>query len=477
MSAPDWVSKAVFYQIFPDRFRRGGRPAKPAPAGPFESWESPPTVRGFKGGDLWGVAAKLDYLAQTGFNAIYLNPIFASSANHRYHTSDYLRVDPILGGEEALRHLLDEAHARGMRVILDGVFNHSGRGFFAFNHLLENGPASPYRDWYYVRGFPLRAYGGRPNYEAWWDNPELPKLRVETPQVREYLLTVAGYWIEFGADGWRLDVPEEIKDMEFWAEFRRRVKEANPEAYIVGEIWHEAPNWIAPEGPFDAVMNYPLGRGVLGFVGDGVLDRRLAARSGLGELPQLDAAGWLDWTERVLAAYPEEVWSGQLNTMTSHDTPRLLTMLGGEPRRAALALQLLFLLPGAPSVYYGDEIGLEGGHDPDNRRAFPWDEEKWETGIKRAVEQVARLRRERAGLSEAGWRRLLAEGAGAAFARGDLLITVNAGSAPWRPELPCTDGRERRGLLAGGRLDCLEGRLAGAEIPPLSLEVWEAGTG
>ncbi len=473
MSVPAWVERAVFYQIFPDRFHRSGKPGLPAPAGPLEDWDAPPTVRGFKGGDLWGAAEKLDYLLEMGFNAIYLNPIFSSSANHRYHTSDYLKVDPLLGGEAALRHLLDEAHARGMRVILDGVFNHSGRGFFAFSHLLENGPASPYRDWYYVKGFPLHAYGSKPNYLAWWDNPELPKLRIETPAVRDYLLYVAEYWIRFGADGWRLDVPEEIKDMEFWAEFRRRVKGANPEAYIVGEIWHAAPDWVQPKGPFDAVMNYPLGRGILGFVGGDELDRELAARSGLGQLPQLDGPGWLVWTERVLQAYPEEARAVQLNLMTSHDTPRLITMLDGEVERAALALELLFTLPGAPNVYYGDEIGLAGGHDPDNRRSFPWRETSWNQEIRRRVAGMARLRSENPELRGSSWAQVWSEGGRAAFRRGRLLVTVNATARPWTLELACQelDGG-LQGLLHGGHLSCAEGRLCGALLPAFSLEVW-----
>ena len=474
MSTPAWPARAVFYQIFPDRFYRAGKAGKPAPAGAFESWQSPPTVRGFKGGDLWGAAAKLDYLAELGVSAIYLNPIFASSANHRYHTSDYLRVDPILGGDAALRHLLDQAHARGMKVILDGVFNHSGRGFFAFNHLLENGPASPYRDWYYVKGFPLRAYGGKPNYVAWWDNPELPKLRIETPAVRDYLLTVAEYWIRFGADGWRLDVPEEIKDMEFWAAFRERVKDANPEAYIVGEIWHPAPDWTVPQGPFDAVMNYPLGRGVLGFVGSAELDRALAAQSGLGELPNLDGGGWLDWTEKILGAYPDEVNRLQLNMLTSHDTPRLLTMMRGDASRAALALELIFTLPGAPNVYYGEEIGLPGGHDPDNRRAFPWDDRTaWNEEIRRRVQAISRVRAELP-LEGAAFERVMAVGNRVAFARGsDVLVTVNAAAEPWRLRLPCRGEGEWRGRLYGGTLNCDAGGLGGFELAGMNLEVWQ----
>jgi len=472
MSSPSWVKNAIFYQIFPDRFRRAGRQGLPEASGPFENWNSPPTIRGFKGGSLWGIAEKLDYLAAMGFNAIYLNPIFASSANHRYHTSDYLKIDPILGGEVAFRHLLNEAHARGMRIILDGVFNHSGRGFFPFNHLLENGAASPYQNWYYIKDFPLRAYNGKPNYEAWWGNPELPKLQIETPEVRNYILHVAEHWIRFGADGWRLDVPEEIKDLGFWADFRQRVKLANPEAYIVGEIWHEAPDWVWPAGPFDAVMNYPLGRGILGYVGGEKLNRQLAAQSGLGQLPHLDGAGWLEWTQRVLLAYPETMRTAQLNLLTSHDTPRLLTMFNGEAERAALALELLFTLPGAPSVYYGDEIGLAGGHDPDNRRAFPWNETQWNQEIKRRVKNIIILRKKLDDLRLPDWQPACAESERMAFWRGRLLITVNASAQPWLVGTTCSDVETRKGLLYGNGSESDRGGHASATVAGHTLEIW-----
>ena len=178
---PGWARDAIFYQIFPDRFARSDRVAKPSN---LEPWDSPPTISGFKGGDLLGVVERLDYLQDLGINALYFNPIFQSAANHRYHTHDYYQVDPILGGNAALRVLLDEAHRRGMRVMLDGVFNHASRGFFQFNHIVENGPASPYVDWFYVKQFPLRPYfapKGQQGYLAWWDLPALPKLKVETP--------------------------------------------------------------------------------------------------------------------------------------------------------------------------------------------------------------------------------------------------------------------------------------------------------
>ncbi|HEV7604376.1 MAG TPA: glycoside hydrolase family 13 protein, partial [Candidatus Limnocylindrales bacterium] len=280
VDTPAWVRDAIFYQIFPDRFAASDRVQKP---GVMEPWDAPPTDHGIKGGDLRGVAEHLDDLVDLGINAIYLTPIFSSASNHRYHTYDYFEVDPLLGGNDALRELLDAAHARSMRVVLDGVFNHSGRGFWPFHHVLEIGAASPYRGWFHLdqgrldAGQPLHAYpppGTPPSelgYEGWWGLPALPKLNIENPEVREYLFTVAEYWLRFGIDGWRLDVPEEIEDATFWQEFRGRCRAIRPDAYLVGEIWRIAPEWLHGDR-FDALMNYPLAEAILGYAGGGHLD-------------------------------------------------------------------------------------------------------------------------------------------------------------------------------------------------------------
>ncbi|MEM9808853.1 MAG: glycoside hydrolase family 13 protein, partial [Cyanobacteria bacterium P01_D01_bin.56] len=258
VQTPDWVKHAVFYQIFPDRFARTQRrPLPPAMDVPLETWEASPTLDGYKGGDLWGVAENLDYLQDLGINAIYFTPIFQSASNHRYHTHDYYQVDPMLGGNEAFADLLEAAHQRNIKVVLDGVFNHASRGFFFFNDILENGPSSPWLDWFRVEDWPLSAYdGAKPaNYESWWDNRALPEFNHDNPQAREYIMQIAEYWLRQGIDGWRLDVPFEIKAKGFWQEFRERVKTVNPEAYIVGEVWTDARQWL--DGTqFDGVMNY-----------------------------------------------------------------------------------------------------------------------------------------------------------------------------------------------------------------------------
>lgn len=428
VKTPDWVKRAVFYQIFPDRFARSRR-TQHVRGIHFKPWGSPPAEQGFQGGDLYGVAEKLDYLQELGVTALYLNPIFSSASNHRYHTFDYMTVDPLLGGDAALRFLLDEAHARAMRVVLDGVFNHASRGFWAFHHILETGGNSPYLDWFHVHGWPLNPYPRsgkeKTNYGAWWDNAALPKFNTNNPGVRDYLLEVARYWINFGIDGWRLDVPEEIKDEGFWQEFRAIVKAGNPDAYIVGEIWHDAEEWLRGDR-FDAVMNYVFSRNAMGFFGAETL--RTEERPGGFDLMPLTARQFARRVDHMVSIHHPEITQAQMNMLDSHDTARILWMYRED--ESALRLSLLFqmVMPGTPCIYYGTEIGMTGGPEPESRGAFPWEQaEQWNHDLLEFSKAVVALRHRYAALSVGTYRTLLHDHGHFAMRRdfeGELVVVI-----------------------------------------------------
>ena len=448
VDVPAWAADSVFYQVFPDRFARSGR--VPAP-GRFEDWDEPPTQAGYKGGDLYGLVDRLDDLADLGISGLYLNPVFTAASNHRYNASDYFAVDPLLGGEAALRTLLDAAHERGIRVLLDGVFNHSGRGFFPFQHVIESGARSPYRDWFYLdpdvldgrRGidpYPLGDPEGhhlRAGYRSWWNIPSLPKLRVEHPPTREFLLSVAEHWLRFGIDGWRLDVPADIEDPTFWPEFRRRVKAVRPDAYLVGEIWRESPEWLRGDR-FDALMNYPLGLAILGFASAGRLDQ--AAIDGQTDyrrfLKALDGPGFGERVRHLFELYEPATTSVQYNLIGSHDAPRARTCLAGDLGALRLATLLQLVLPGTPSIYYGDELGMEGGPDPDCRRGYPVVADEAALAMRAFVRAAVHARRDHVALRRGIVRVVAADGHAIALAREAdaqrALVLINSGREPAR---------------------------------------------
>ena len=488
VDAPAWVRDAIFYEIFPDRFAGSGRVPKP---GALEPWEAPPTLHGFKGGDLLGIVEHLGYLEDLGVTALYLTPIFQSASNHRYHAYDYLKVDPLLGGDDALRELLDAAHTRGMRVILDGVFNHSGRGFWPFHHVLENGAASPYRSWFHFdeaaldAGRPLLAYpplGTPPSaigYQAWWGLAALPKLNTGEPAVREYLLDVAEYWLQFGIDGWRLDVPEEIDDEDFWQDFRRRCRAIRSDAYLVGEIWRVAPEWVHGDR-FDALMGYPLAEAIIGFAGGARLDMGvvLGHPEYAAHILPTDGPTFAARLVDLLAAYEPEVVAAQLNVLGSHDTPRLRTVLGDDPTGVRLATLIQMTLPGSPCLYYGDEIGLAGGNDPDCRRAFPWDEGVWDHDLRAFVRDLVHVRAGEPALRTGQVNVVAAAGPAMAFERRldgtRLIVAVNAGEDPARLDLRLDEADGRRlapvelagGFGAVGGALAVSGGVASVELGP-----------
>jgi neopullulanase len=470
VDTPRWAREAVFYQIFPDRFAASDRVRKP---GGLEPWDAPPTVQGYKGGDLLGIAEHLDDLVDLGITALYLTPVFTSASNHRYHTDDYRHVDPLLGGDDALRELLDQAHARDMRVVLDGVFNHCGRGFLPFHHVAEAGSASPYRGWFHLdearlaAGQPLTVYPGPETmaeirrveatgigpgeaslrvlgFEGWWGLPALPKLRVEYPDTRAYLLDIAEHWLRFGIDGWRLDVAEEIGG-DYWEEFRVRCRAVRPDAYLVAEVWHPKPEWLTG-AQFDALMDYPLAEAILGYAAGPHLDLRVAAQHDeyRKHVVLRDGASFAAELERLLGLYDPDVTAVMLNLLGSHDAPRMRTVSGGDLASVRIATLLQMTLPGAPCVYYGDEIGMEGEQDPDNRRAFPWDRGAWDERLRGFVRAVIGLRRRHAALRDGELRVLGTSGGAFAMARrasGErFLVVTNAGAAPATLALTLPEG-------------------------------------
>jgi glycosidase len=368
--APAWVKDAIFYQIFPERFANGDKSLDPLN---IEPWGAMPKPKSYFGGDLQGIIDHLDYISSLGINCIYLNPIFWSNSNHKYHAKDYLKIDPHFGDEEVFKRLVDDCHKRGIRIILDGVFNHTGVDFFAFEDIKKNGARSKYVGWYNFYSFPV-APPNKPNYECWWNYGDLPKLMTHNPEVREYLFNVTEHWMKFGIDGWRLDVPNEIPH-PFWIEWRKLVKRMNPDAYIVGEIWDDPQPWLQGD-QFDAVMNYRWRQACLAFF----VNETITATT-------FDAS-----LAKLRNDCPSEVNYALQNLLGSHDTDRLLTLCHDDKKTMKLAWLFQMTYVGAPMVYYGDEIGMTGRKDHGCRGTMIWDEGKQDRDLLYTMRQLIGIR-------------------------------------------------------------------------------------
>lgn len=469
---PEWVKDAVFYQIFPDRFAKSDKVLKPHN---LEPWDELPTSQGYKGGDLYGVIEHLDHIQDLGATAIYFTPIFQSACNHRYHTHDYYQVDPLLGGNKAFYALRDAMHKRGMKLVLDGVFNHASRGNFYFNDILENGPHSAWLDWFIVHDWPLTAYSGeRPaNYEAWVGNRALPKWNTDNPQVREYIMQIAEHWLREGIDGWRLDVPFCITSPGFWNEFRTRVKAVNPEAYIVGEVWWDSTNYLQGD-QFDAVMNYMFTEPVIQFCGQNHLVRDLAiTHLSYDPYPAIDGQHFAVQLEKALFRYDWQVAQVQLNLLDSHDTARLLSVAGEDKATVRLATILLMTVPGAPSIYYGDEISLPGKHDPDCRRTINWDNRQtWDMETLGYYKQLISLRKAHPALRRGTFKTLQAGETSYAFSRAKeddkLIVALNVGDKAQKLDIPvkglAEDGATFKAVYGKGNVT-VEGGAIKVNVP------------
>ena len=372
LRVPEWVRGAVCYQVFPDRFRIGSGKADRSYIN--LPWGEKPTPGSFAGGDLDGVREGLPYLKELGVSLLYLTPVFRSRSNHKYDVEDYYEVDARFGGNEALRALVKAAHAAGIRVMLDGVFNHCSNENAIFQDVIRRGRRSPYYGWFYVDGD--AACVERRNYLTFADVPYMPKLNTENDAVIDYFCRVGAHWVtEYGIDGWRLDVADEIAP-RFLRRFREAVKAANPEALIVGEVWHEAHDWLAGDR-FDGVMNYGLTKACLDLLAFGAIDAR----------------GFADRLVLLLTRCTDPANEMMFNLLDSHDTERFLTRVKGDVRRLRLAMAVAFFLPGIPFLFAGDEIGVMGGYDPDCRRTFEWDRSRWDGELFRLAQRLAALRR------------------------------------------------------------------------------------
>ncbi|EFM10235.1 alpha amylase catalytic region [Paenibacillus curdlanolyticus YK9] len=440
---PAWVKDAVFYQIFPDRFANGDPSINPADVQP---WGGTPTFDNHFGGDLQGVIDKLDYLTELGINAIYFNPLFQAASYHKYDTIDYFAVDRHFGDIGTLKRLVAECHKRGIRVMLDAVFNHAGRYFPPFVDVLDNGAASPYADWFLIHEWPICDTRGSTTYETFGFEPHMPKFNTANPKVRHYLLDIARFWIEeCDIDGYRLDVANEV-DHGFWRKFRELVKSLKPDAYILGEIMHDSMPWLQGD-QLDGVMNYPITDFILKFMVKDVFDAREFADA---------VGGWM-------ALYPHQVNETAFNLLSSHDIPRLLSSCQGNIDRMKLAVMFQFTYPGAPCIYYGDEIGLTGEGDPDNRKCMEWDIDRQDRDLFYHFAQTIALRKRHEALRNGMFRFLYAPSDSRLIVyerkneHEHFIIAMNASPEPQTLDLPLPEGHWQDQWNSHTRLSVVDG--------------------
>lgn len=368
---PDWAKSAVVYQIFPTRFATTEKVDK-------KLWYKEPIEWDDDlHGNLAGITEHIPYLKELGIDVIYMTPIFRSNSSHKYDTIDYYTVDPSLGDEMELHRLVDTAHSNGMRVMLDGVFNHTSPDFFAFKDIIKNGRNSRYYDWYYMDSEDV-SFGSRtekPSFQSFAYVGFMPKLNLKNPEAAKYVTDVACHYIkDFGIDGFRLDVGDEIGH-SFWKQFRRAVKAVNPDALLVGEIWHMAADFLQGD-EWDSVMNYAFYKNIGQMICDG----------------SVSPSEFVSQQSVLNGQYHSAVIPVLWNLIDSHDTSRFLWRAGGDRRKLSLAAAFQMLLPGTPFIYYGDEVAMSGGDDPDNRRGMLWDESKQDKDMYRFYQRLTYFR-------------------------------------------------------------------------------------
>ncbi|MCR5641327.1 MAG: glycoside hydrolase family 13 protein [Lachnospiraceae bacterium] len=355
---PSWVNATIWYQIFPERFCNGDPSNDPEGCLP---WKSEPQTnhRSYYGGDLQGIIDKVPYLQDLGITGLYLTPVFEADSNHKYNTKDYRKVDPAFGTNETLRQLVDACHEAGIRVMLDGVFNHTGTDFPMWRDVMEKGRDSEYADWYMINRWPVElgrdTKDGR--YYSFAFSDQMPKLDTNHPAVRKYLLDIVEFWMNtFDIDGLRLDVGNEISH-RFLKELRIRCKAKKPDFYLLGEIWHDSMDWLRGD-EYDGVMNYPLSTAINNFW---VFEH--------WKKEEFEYA-----INKSFTTYMQQANDVLFNLLDSHDTSRLMHKVGNDLDVFYQQLAVLYTMPGCPCIFYGTEVAMEGAHDPDCRRCMPWEE-------------------------------------------------------------------------------------------------------
>ena len=386
---PDWVKEGIIYEIFPERFANGNAKNDPDKV---EKWGGKPKPDNFFGGDLEGIINRLSYLTELGINVIYMTPIFEAPTNHKYDTADYYKIDPHFGDLDTVKKLVKESHKRGIKVIFDAVFNHCGYNFFAFQDVIKKGEKSKYMDWFYIHDLPI-VTKPHPNYETFANDVwTMPKLKTSNPEVKEYLLDVARYWVEeAGIDGWRLDVSNEV-DHDFWREFRKVVRKANSDILIIGEIWHDASPWLEGD-QYDSVMNYLFRDAVIDFI----------AKKSIG-VSTFDAR-----LTKARMKYKDQVNYAMFNLIDSHDTERFLTSADNNIDRLKLAALLQMTYPGMPMVYYGTEIGMSGFNDPDCRKTMVWEKKEQDEELLAYYKKLISVRKSFQALTRGDYKSLIVD--------------------------------------------------------------------
>ena len=495
--SPTWVHDTVFYQIFPDRFADGdpsnnvrdheyecyGKPVVARPWG-----EIPRSIREagaveFFGGDLWGIIQHLDYLQDLGINALYLTPVFTSPSNHKYDTVDYRHVDAHFGGDEALIALRNALDERDMRLMLDFVPNHcsSEHPWFLAAQADLNAPSAEF----------FTFYQWPDEYETWLGVRSLPKLNYRSLRLREQMYagedSIARHWLKppFRIDGWRVDVANMLArqgdsqlEHKVGRGLRRAIKSIAPQAYLIGENWYDSSPQLQGD-ELDATMNYrgfsvPLQQWLAGF------DASLAWRPGMQDPHMLPTAALADQWRAFIAAIPWQIAAQQFNLLGSHDTRRIQTVVGEDEALERIAVMLLFTFPGTPSVYYGDEIGIGGGGDPDNRRCMIWDQRAWDSGRRAFYRQCTHLRRSSPALRHGGFQILYAAGETLAFMREapeERLVVVARRAADGLDALPVRhgglpDGLVLKEVISGAETVVEQGMLSLSDLLGAGIQVW-----